>query len=214
MIRKLLLLSVLLIVFTVSAQAQSVKHWGFLAGYTTADQDWDPGFFDVEKRDGIHAGVYAEWLGMPHVSLVTELVYVQKGGGIEIFTTDESGPDIIDVRTDYAKFDYLSLSVLGKLALPSSTLSPYLLAGPRLDILIGHSQDNDFMALLNEEYETFVVGFTVGGGLQAPSILPGNIFVEFRANFDITDAYQGDNPDLVNSKIKNTSFDISLGVGL
>jgi len=214
MIRKLLLFSVLTIVFTASAQAQSVKHWGFLAGYTSADQNWEPSLFDLEKREGIHAGVYAEWLSLPHVSLITELMYTQKGAGTEIFITDESGPDIIGVWTVYATFDYLSLPVLGKLSVPSSTLSPYLLAGPRLDILLGHSQDDDFMELVNEEYETFVVGFTVGGGVQAPSILPGNIFVEFRANFDITDAYNGDNPALIDSKIKNTSFDISLGAGL
>jgi hypothetical protein len=212
--RKILFLTALSIVITVSAQAQSVKGWGVLAGYTSADQEWEPSLFDTKSREGFHAGIYAEWLNLPYVSVVTGLMYTQKGAGDEMPITGEDSPTVLEIRTDYAKFDYLSLPVLGKVSLPWGTLSPYLLAGPRLDILLGHSQDHDFMKSVNEEYEPVVVGLTAGAGVQAPGILPGNAFVEFRVNLDITEAFKGGNPNLVDVDIKNKSFDISLGVGL
>jgi hypothetical protein len=198
--------------FVTIGNAQLLRHYGLKVAYTSATQSFDyytAGFgFSNERRPGINAAVFAEWLNMPFLSVITQVEYSQRGLGIE-FARTLNDPTVIGTWVEYHRVDYLSVPLLAKVSFPSTIIEPYLVAGPRIDFVLGyHGNDENFRSLYND-FKSPNLGGTVGAGVSVSSILPAAILLEFRYNIDLTLPY--DNGLL---RVKNSAYDIWLGVAI
>jgi hypothetical protein len=84
-----------------------------------------------------------EGLNIPFISVITELDYVQRESGVDVLTTTETGPEIVDKKTLYSRLDYLSVPVLAIATLTGTIISPYIVAGPRFDFLFDYKSDKN-----------------------------------------------------------------------
>jgi len=193
------------------ANGQLVKSFGAKVAFTSADQRFDYSAFPdlaTKRRSGFNIGGFVEWLNIPYFSILTQLEYTQRGVGQEFVITSSQGPDPIGRITVYSRLNYLSLPVLVKLALPATVLSPYLIAGPRIDILLGYNSYQGAPNLLYDNFKGSVIGGSAGLGVETKSMLPFTLIVEARYNFDFADSF--DNQFL---RVNNNAFDFWLGVG-
>jgi hypothetical protein len=202
-----LIIAVVLVLFSFSgANARLLKAYGFKAGVVVANQDFDYFGrlqFDTKARSGLSFGVFAEWLSLRSLSILTEAHYIQKGYVSESVQTDEFGTPIRIFKFDH-RVDYLSIPLLAKVTLRTKHLSPYLIVGPRFDFLLGYKSET-----LDEVYRDLKdldVGGTIGLGVESRS-QPVKVLLEFRYSPNFTNAYQ---TDLL--KVKNNSFEILFGV--
>jgi hypothetical protein len=197
-----------------NAHAQIIKAYGFKVAYTSADQRLDYGSFvaQTERRNGFNVAVYAEWLNLPFLSLITQIEYAQRGVGIpylRITTYDR----MINVATtdnspvSYNRLDYISIPVLVKLSLPEKVLSPYIVCGPRCDFLLAYKEDHDFLSSTYDKFKKVLLGGSAGFGLELNSVLPVGMVLEARYNFDLSDSFRS-----TYLNVRNNSFDVWLGV--
>ncbi|MGH8016443.1 MAG: hypothetical protein ACREBV_09645, partial [Candidatus Zixiibacteriota bacterium] len=95
------------------------------------------------------------------------------------------------------------------LATPSllnlQVISPYLIAGPRIDVLL--SSDTEVEKVARKDLESTVFGASVGAGIKLSVSPAASLFVEGVYQPDISDAFKF--PTL---NIKNNSFLISAGL--
>jgi len=183
--------------------------FGAKAGLSFATQDRDfASDIDIETgyRTGLILGLYAEYPFFPTVSLRPELTYVNKGAKIKVEETTEKYPEgtgrIIEVAD---RLDYVSLQLLGKFVLPLPRPSLYALVGPRIDFKFRSS--SDLPSETTYDYESTVLGGTLGGGVQYPVSPANSVFIEFNYFYDFTDSYEG---DLVT--VTNKAFALAIGV--
>ncbi len=199
-------------VFLSRSDAQLLKSVGAKLAYTSASQKYDYAHLsldlDIKRRSGFNAGIYAEWLNLPVISVVTELDYVQRGRGLRVAVTTAESPDFAGWKTLEDRIDYISVPILVKATLPTAPLAPYLAAGPRLDFKIGAHEALSGGPSIYDNYKKTLWGATIGAGVELSTILPVKLLAEFRYNADFSDAYK---TDLLT--IKNNSFDLWLGVG-
>ncbi|WP_456428572.1 outer membrane beta-barrel protein [Rhodocaloribacter sp.] len=199
----------LLLIMNLPARAQAIRGFGVKIGPTSSDIRTDAGFENdplVEKRHrrtGLVAFVFVEWLDASPLSIVTEAGYAQRG----YYTEHERR----DARNDPAgtfrvttRFDYVSSAALLKFRHTGTSLAPYALAGPRLDVFLGGNPDNDPIA---EAYNSLAAGGVVGFGVETESLLPVSVFLEARYSFDLTNAL----PDVPRDAYNN-AFDVLIGV--
>ena len=123
------------------SQAQILRGYGIKIGTTISNQNYDYSSssglsalsFDSESRVGLNIGVFAEFLNLPFISIVTEANYIQKGMKKEIPITTTTQPDGTgEFITWKTSVDYINLSAFGKLRFNIRDFSPYVLIGPKL----------------------------------------------------------------------------------
>jgi hypothetical protein len=172
---------------------------GVTGGATYCTQIWnytDPPASDTKKyRLGFNGSIFIEMINHPTWRWVSELQYNKKGG--------------IDVTPNGDKFnngiDYISFNNFLKLREQELTITPYLIAGPRLEYRIAsHPQNNP--DIINN-FKTLHLSFSVGAGVEFLKFNPWLWFVEFQFNPDLTNAFQ--NPDL---RIKHRAFELRIGL--
>ena len=198
----------------VQGTAQLLKSYGVKAAITSASQKFDypafPGFTpDIRRRIGFGIGVYAEWLNVPFISILTQLEYNQRGSREGFAVTGPDGPTIL--RTDILdrRLDYLSIPLLFKAFTPLGSVTPYVIVGPRLDILLGYRDESAFGNSVFQDFTKTSFGGSVGAGFDVTDVFPVTFSVEFRADVDFGDSY---NTELL--KIRNNAYDIWVGVAL
>lgn len=195
------------------SNAQLLRSYGVKLAYTSASQSFDyphppwPGFGpDLRRREGLCGGIYAEWLNMPFVSIVTELDYVQRGMGQLLWVTMNDPRPLYSVIREN-RLDYLSFPFLFRGTLPNGALSPYVFFGPRIDILLSYRDEAISGKSIYEDFKTTIWGGSAGVGVQLDTGLPEAFLLEFRYNSDFVNSYD---TDLL--KVSNNAFDIWLGV--
>lgn len=193
------------------AHAQLVRSYGIKLGAVSASQTWHYTYtsdLTTGYRWGMTGGVYVELLDIPLVSVVAEIQYTQKGMTFSIPVTTEAQPNGTgQVITRSPKVDYLSMPVLAKLRLPSPVITPYLIAGPRVDVLVSRRGDG-FEAVV-DKFESTDIGGTFGVGIELHTLLPIGLLAELRYNPSFRDAF---NNNLLT--VRNRSFDFLLGLQL
>lgn len=200
--------------FVVPAQAQLIRGYGVKAGVTAANvrsPDLDLGgetpiSFDTVRRYGVSALAFAEWLDLPFLSVVTEAGYVQRGYATETEGRDLNNNPIGTIRSD-TRFDYLSFAAHAKLRAPGGVVAPYVIGGPRLDVLLGGSPGGE--GSIVSYYSPTAFGITAGVGAETTELLPVVVFGEIRYNVDFTNSL----PD-VPRDMYNNAFDVLVGVRL
>jgi hypothetical protein len=190
---------------------QILDRYGLKAGATFSDQKWEYTSFDFEdnfdNRTGITIGAFAEVINFGNFGIQSELNYIQRGMQFDVNVTIVDGPDSKETETIKNRTDYLSLALLAKYSLNISLISPYILAGPRLDFYIDKNVHKVF-AEIYEDFNNQLYGGTIGAGVEV-SVLPFDLFTEFRYDFDFNKAYEKDFLD-----ITSKSFYFTVGIFL
>ena len=210
------MLSILLpavLLFITQGNAQLLKNFGVKLAFTSASQTYDypnppwPGFGpDVSRRIGVNAAIYAEWLNVPFFSVVTQIEYAQRGMAQQIAITGDS-PEIIRMETRYNRLDYVSLPIFLKVSVPTEVVSPYVLLGPRVDLLLSYRDEFVIGRSIYADFKKMTWGGEAGVGLEFNKLLPGSVCLEFRYNVDFMNSYDTDV-----LKVRNNAYDIWLGV--
>jgi hypothetical protein len=204
------LLIVILGVVSVT-HAQLVRGYGIKLGAVSGNQTWhyaSTSDLTTDYRWGITGGVYLELLDVPLISFVAEIQYTQKGMTSSIPVTTESQPySTGQFITVSPRVDYLSVPLLAKLRLPSHIITPYIIAGPRVDILV--SKRGDGFEEVVDKFKSTDIGGTFGADIELHTLLPVGLLAEPRYNPSFKDAF--DNSFLT---VRNRSFDFLLGLKL
>lgn len=154
------------------------------------------------------SGVYLELLDVPLISLVAEIQYTQKGMTFSIPVTTESQPNGTGkFMTISPRVDYLSVPLLAKLRLKWLLFTPYLIAGPRADVLV--SRRGGGYEDVVDKFESTDIGATFGVGVELHTLLPVGLLAELRYNPSFRDSYKDDF-----LTVRNRSFDFLLGLQL
>lgn len=197
------------------AHSQLVRSYGVKLGAVSANQTWHYAFFPdlatdwtTNYRWGITGGVYVELLDIPLLSLVAELQYTQKGTRYPLPLTSVSQPDGTgQFKTLSPRVDYLSIPILAKLRLKSPFFTPYLIVGPRVDLLVFKRGDGFDQVI--DRFKSTDVGGTIGVGVEIHTLLPVGLLAELRFNPSFRDSY---NSEFLT--VRNRSFDFLVGLQL
>lgn len=219
------LISFLLFVVSSSgAICQPVKSFGIMGGITSATWIWKVDGLDTQRSDrrlGLDAGAFVEWLDMPVFSLLTEVHYVQKGREWRVPVTTEQAPDGTGAFVgDDIRLDYLSISILPKIRFETAIADVYAIAGIRADISLSDriavEGSEAYAAYIAQGYQSmldrfksFQLGGTLGVGTQVNSLFPFAAGIEFRYSPDFQSAYS-----VGKSDITNTSFELLLRISI
>ena len=201
---------------TRAAHARAFEHWGVRAGYTGAEQQWTHDFIsesDLSMRSGFHIGVFSEWFDYHNLSLQASMTIEQKGVTMQVSERAVFLPGGASQDFGSTLSYYLSFPILVKYTFGSQGLSPYLMAGPRIDVFLGYVKNEDHFAWgIEDEWDQVVFGLSGGVGLihrfgrQA-------VFIEFVYNYDPYPIIEFTNGLTGNTQsMTNRSFNISLGV--
>jgi hypothetical protein len=191
--------------------AQLVRSYGIKLGTVAANQSWkytDTPELTANERWGVTGGVYIELLDLPLVSVVGEIQYTQKGMTFTLPVTTELQPEGTgQFITQSPKVDYLSVPVLAKVRLPLPAVNPYVIAGPRADLLLS-KKGNGFDAVV-DKFKSTEVGGTFGLGVELHTLLPVGLLAEIRYNPSFRDAFKNEF-----LSVRNHSFDFLVGLQL
>jgi hypothetical protein len=195
--------------------AQLVRGYGIKLGTVAANQTWQSRLpsnltFDWpnEYRWGTTGGVYVELLDIPLLSLIAELQYTQKGMRYPIEQTSVLQPDGTgQFVTLSPRVDYISIPLLAKLRFQVPSFTPYLIAGPRADLLV-YRRGGGFEAIV-DEFKSTDAGGTFGLGVEMHSLLPVGLLAEIRYNPSFSDVYKNEF-----LSVRNHSFDFLVGLQL
>lgn len=124
------------------------------------------GSINTLRRGGFNAAIYAEWLNVPLISIVTQYEYAQRGVGSDVITTGETGPEEIGRDKIFSRDDYLSIPILVKISIPVQIIKPYILIGPRLDYFLGDKEDEPAFYRVYDEFSKTIIGGSFGIGLD------------------------------------------------
>jgi hypothetical protein len=197
------------ILFPSYAGSQLLRGYGVKVGAISATQTWDYNVditIDAERRWGLDVGGYVELFDTPYLSLLGEVHYVQKGFTFTAIVSSINQPDGTgEYLTVRPRVDYLSLPLLIKLRFDMQVVSPYVIVGPRLDLLIAKDPQG-FQAVLNE-FKAIDVGLSLGAGAEVPTSFLSSVLLEFRYSPTFNTSFS--NAFLT---VRNQSFELLLGV--
>lgn len=186
--------------------SQTVKGYGVKLGAVSARQIWEPYNQFPDYRWGLNAGLFIEFLDLRNVGVLMEWHFIQKGAEQSFRETTPAQPEGTGRYLTYdERLDYFSMPLLLKLRIDSTSVEPYVLMGPQVDILIGKK---GYTPMLIENFRDIEWGGTLGMGLEIRRLLPLNLMIEFRYNPSFTRAYEKNSMTMVNK-----TFQILLGLG-
>jgi hypothetical protein len=173
-------------IFFNSITAQSLRSIGIKAGTVAANQVWNysnPELSGInigdQTRWGSDFGVFAEWLNIPWISIITEVHYIQKGFTDKIQITTE---DLPDGTGEYLVFsphvDYTSIPILIKIRKELLGISIYVIAEPTYDILV--AQENSWYGLVLDKFSKTELCATFGFGVALPLVFDTKVGTEVR----------------------------------
>jgi hypothetical protein len=197
------------LLFAVVGNAQFVRGSGIKAGIVAANQDWDyerEPLLTTDTRWGATAMAFLELLDAPFLSMAAEVQYTQKGFATTMSVTTPYNPEGY-LTTLRPRIDYLSLPILLKIRIPVQPVCPYVVAGPRMDVLIARS--GDYAEEFFRGFRTTEFGATVGVGVEVSSLLPAALLAECRYNAALQHSYTARH-----LTVDNRTFDLLIGVRL
>jgi len=204
-------LLVALALICLPARGQLIKGYGFKVGLTSSNirvTDFpiaNPLVDNRHRHTGYAAFAFIEWSGLSFLSFVTEAGYVQRGYIYDLLE-DPENPLTFGFR---AKIDlnYLSTATLVKMTFLETPIAPYVLVGPRLDILVKRTpKERNTEA---QDFTSVAAGGLLGAGVEMNRLAPVSLFLEIRYSFDVTNSWPGGILD-----VYNNAFDVLIGVKL
>lgn len=207
------------------AAAQSLRGFGVKVGVASAGVSYCQSNSSVEvcsnelqRRIGFEVLTHAEWFSHPVFSVVTEVGYVQRGFmEEEVELRDEQNLPAGQFRPS-VRFGYVRVDALIKVRYDLGSISPYVAAGPGVDVLI-HSSGQRAAARvvggetethpLVEAYDSFAFGPTIGFGTEINGLIGRRLLAEIRYARDITDSLSE-----ATQEARNNALSVVLGVTL
>ncbi len=192
------------------AHAQLKESYGMKLGVVGANQTWnDYGtVWKTDNRWGFTADAFIEVPFFRYFSAQAEIQYTQKGMSYsQPMTVISQSPLPVQSRTFSPRIDYISIPLLAKVKFPFSTVTPYILVGPRFDFLV--YADPDGLGPVVNNFDNMDYGLTVGAGIEFDSVLPFGLLAEFRYNPNSYDSY-----DSGQLSVRNRTVDFLVGVRL
>ena len=193
-------------------QAQLFKSWGLKVGINSSGVSIQPKIFDTNRRTGISAGIFAELINSPYFSFITGVDYLQRGFIEEMAEMNNNGDFIQQIEAN-TRLDYISIPFCAKIQMPLDGVTPYIVAGPRIDFLINRSKGvfRFSSATINSElasnYSSQDVGGTIGFGIETDQLLALPVLLEVRYGFDIASSFEATALEAYNNAV-----DIVLGI--
>lgn len=212
--KKSILLVIVVLGFTI-LNAQLNLSYGFKTGFVIANQDFDYSvldynsneiILDLEKHYGLIIGPSIGLFKESNIDLIIELNYVQKGMIYEMDRYDENGNNLGTINFNN-RVEYLSLLILGELSYNSTIKLPYLLIGPRIDILLGYKSEDNLFDDVYDDFESFDFGGSIGLGYELNLWESYNFLFEIRFSPSFTNSYE---TELLT--VKNNSVDFLTGI--
>ncbi len=202
--------------------AQTIRCWGVKLGITDANQTISGNDFTLEysSRIGLSAGIFAEWLNHPWISVNSEICFSQKGHRLDIPITTAEFPDGTGEFTgESIGLNYISIALLPKARIAVGPIELYALAGPRVDFAIGHTVTIEGREPIRSYLEAgwnsnlshsrdAQIGGDFGVGCTSNALLPMILGAEVRYSPDFTPSSQ-----FPNSSTTNHSWEFLLVVG-
>lgn len=191
---------------------QFPSSFGIKAGISVADQSYQIRPIDykleTEAIIGPTLSLFMEAFRGDHFSLQMDLSYFLKGSktSTESLTVDHLHNDQIIVNEgelSTSRFSYLSVAPMARYRLGKGSAQPYVLLGPRMDILLKYETDSAFPL---EDQNSIIPGLTLGAGLEYKLNRLG-VFTELQFQGDIIPV-TGKDPLLINNHL------LSLTLGL
>lgn len=201
---KTVTLFLFLLLISVRIESQDKLKYGIKLGYNSS---WQNEYYNdsVEdwggKIEGFCGGVYLDYFYSSDFTLETELLFIKKGNQAKAIVTNMefqygTGEYVEEKTESY----FFSLSLLPKIMIDSRFIKIYLIAGPRVDVLISNSVEvsgaepyksnrNNALNFMIDKYENLIFGVTIGGGLNISELLPLKLGLEARYSPDLSNLY-------------------------
>ena len=207
---KSLTMAVAVSLYLLPTPAIKAQNLGLKAGVSVSNQAYDYSLagFNIDRlsQTEIAAGIFINLNFSPLTSVRLGVDYIQKGSAIELDSTLPPSPVVIGTirledRVEYLSFNLLATPTLIKVP----PISPYLIIGPRFDILL--SSDTYIETLTTEKLKSGTFGASVGAGVKFSVASASSLFVEAVYQPDFSDTFK-----ISTLTIKNKSFLISAGL--
>lgn len=202
----------ILIMFSAGVCGQFPSSYGCKAGLSLANQSWrlsEPEYtFETEILPSFTLALFAEtWKG-EHFSFQLDAAYASKGSKsrVESVSVRHLEGEVLRANTgelSTSEFSYISLSPMARYRFDLERLVPYVLLGPRIDILLSYTSDSEYPL---ESWKGYTVGLTLGTGLEY-SLEKLNLFAEIQFQPDLSPLTNED-PLLIN----NNALAFTLGL--
>lgn len=209
--------SLTLFLFSISSNAQFLTGFGLKAGSTLSNQNYEFKKFDYDPETkyllGFNSSLFAEFLNNGNFNIVLESGFEQRGYTYVSKSYDEFGNPLREMDI-YERTSYFTTGLLIKIKIPSKKLTPYLLIGPKLDILLGYSVkpedenttligfDEPLNQFKNENYSLYL-----GAGIEFNQLFPFKTFLELSFSPPVNSSYNG--PGLI---VKEYYFSLKAGI--
>lgn len=157
---------------TLTVNGQFVKSAGVKAGISLANQSHLIDVIDHTLETGPVAGpavtFFSEFFRGKHLGLQADLSYLARGSksSVESVTVNHLDNDRITVNEGdekISRFHYLSLSPLAYYRFGGGRVTPYLLLGPRFDLLIKYETESEYPL---EDQNDLILGLSGGAGVE------------------------------------------------
>ena len=210
--RNLLIILFFLSAWVPSLQGQVAYTFGVKGGISLANQGYRitpiDYTLDTDPVPGPVVSFFLEPFRGAHLSFQLDLSYACKGSktsvqGVTVNHLEQDRITVIEGEPALSRFRYLSLSPGARYRLGQGPLVPYILAGPRLDLLLDYSSDSDYPL---ETQRGVVFGISCGAGVEY-SLQKTGLFGEFQ--------YQPDLSPVTNEEpllIRNRMLSLMLGI--
>jgi hypothetical protein len=214
--KKTIVVLILIFLFSSASNAQIYKGFGVKLGTSIANQSSNLFSSDLKYKFGFTGGVFKESHIFDKLNVVTGINYVQKGALEPLIkeTCQYLGTDYI-----HRIVNLVSLEILAKYDGNTAQLSPYILAGLRMDIFVSAKNILNGKELTPSEYSypinnNRIFGGTIGMGIDFRPSKMYSVFIESTYNPDFNFSKMGESLLYLNNtwEIKNYSFDIRTGI--
>lgn len=192
-----------------SAHAQLFQQAGLRAGAVSSSVTGSGEIAD-DRHLGFGVLLFAEWLDIGPLSLITEAGYMQRGftqdRGVCLYRAQAS---TCYSHTSTTYLHYLSMATLAKLQYTRGPSAPYVLLGPRLEIQINRGREFTYARMA----EQIIWHGTVGAGVELNRLLGLPLFTEIRYSFALENALAEENrQSALDPAGYNRSVEVMLGI--
>jgi len=216
MMLRFILISLGFISLNACIEAQQLRSLGLKTGISISNQHV---LFTLPDRDyrmetqilaGPSASFFVEFAKGERWSLETDLSYSSKGSStttesITVYHLENNRITENEGELTSTRMHYLSLAPQLRYRFPGNKLRPYLLLGPRIDLLMGYSNDSGYPL---DEQNKIIPGISTGAGLELQAGRLG-LFLE---GLYLLDALPLTQDDPVH--IRNRGGQVNLGIRL
>lgn len=212
-------LAVTLIIFalTINTYSQFLSGFGLKGGATFSNQSYEYKQFDYKPETkyllGFNGSLFAEFLNNRNINIVLESGYEQRGYTYVSKPYDEFGNPLPDMDI-YERTNYFTTGMMLKLKVPANKVTPYLLIGPKLDILLSYSvkpeDENTTLIGFDEPLKQFKkenYSLNLGAGIEFNQLFPFKTFIEINYSPPVNSSYNG--PGLI---VKEHYFNVKAGI--